>query len=175
MKSFLILLRLFLDICIFKKNPQDIPSSSVMLSICIFLYTLTAAIVTMTIQDPNEAGISSIIEVCLVLLLTYIFLYLRMFPERWLQTCTAILGVGILFGIMAFPFYMVIAIEGLDGNNTFILSVGVLLIFGWNLAVIANILKYALNMIYFNALLVSLVYVFVTRSVIIAIVPQEII
>jgi len=172
MKSFIIILRSFFDICLFNKTPQDIPSSTSLLSLCILSYTSSGIILALTFQGASDAGISGLADVCLVLIITYILLQIKNHSERWLQTCTSILGVGTIFALMAYPFYLAIAYEGLDGNNNFLLSIGILSLILWNISVMAHILRHALNTLFAGGLLVSLCYVLIISNIIMALVPR---
>jgi hypothetical protein len=173
MKTLLILFRSFFDICLFNKTPQDIPASSQLLALCMLTYIASSIVLTLTFQDAGNAGLSGLIDLCLVLLITYILLSIKRLSERWLQTSTALLGVGTIFGLFAMPFYLALSIEGIDGNNNFVLSMGVFSLIIWNIAVMAHILRHALNILYAGGIIISLMYVFIISSSIVAIAPRE--
>jgi len=173
MKEIIVLLRSFFDICLFNKAPQDIPASTSLFSVCILSYISSSIILTLSFQDAGDAGISGLADVFLVIFITYILLQIRKHPERWVQTCTAMLGVGTLFALMALPFYLALAYEGLDGNNNFLLSIAIISLLLWNISVMAHILRHALNTLFAGGILISLLYVFVISSIIMIIAPRE--
>ena len=173
MKTMFILFRSFFDICIFKKSPQDIPASSQLLALCMFTYIASSIILTLTFQDVGNAGISGLVDLFLVLVITYILLSIKRLPERWLQTSSALLGVGTIFGLLAMPFYLVLSVEGIDGSNNFVLSMGVFSLIIWNISVMAHIFRHALNILYAGGIIISLMYVFIISSIIVAIAPRE--
>lgn len=173
MKAIIILIRSFFDICLFNKAPQDIPVSTLLFSICILSYTSSSILLTLSFQDVGDAGISGLVDVFLVLFITYILLQIRKYPERWIQTCTALLGVGTIFALMALPFYLALAYEGLDGNNNFLLSIAIISLILWNISVMAHILRHALNTLFAGGILISLFYIFVISGIVMTIAPRE--
>jgi len=104
-KYIVIMLREFFDICIFQKRPQDLPAARELFWIVILLYTVISSVLSYPAKTINIALLTGFIESVMLLLITYLFLYLRSVPDRWLQTTTAMAGTGIIFSLLAFPLF----------------------------------------------------------------------
>ena len=118
-------------------------------------------------------GTASVLGVVMLLLITWLFLFLRSVPERWLQTSTALAGTGIIFSLLAFPlFYMRVFVQGGPTMQAFI---GMLIIFLvlWNIAVMTHILKNALSSSYVLGVLGSLTYIAMITFTLQVIVPAQ--
>src|SRR5690606_26614053 len=95
----------------------------------------------------------------MLLLITWMFLFLRSVPERWLQTSTALAGTGVIFSIMAFPlFYLRVYVQSGPAIQALIGMLIISLIL-WNISVMTHILKNALSSSYVLGVLGSLTYI----------------
>lgn len=156
---FTLLFKAFFDICLFRKRPQDLPVARELFWLTIVLYALASSVLSFPTQSVFHALLTGLIEVLMLLLITWLFLFLRSVPERWLQTSTALAGTGLIFSLLAVPlfYWRVFATNG-AGMQTLTGMLVLMLIF-WNIAVMAHILKNALSSSYFLAVLGSLSYI----------------
>lgn len=87
---------------------------------------------------------AGVLESLLLLLFTYLVLTLRGLVTRWLQTCTAMAGAGLVFSVIAMPlFYSLDISAGASPSPLPYLLILVLII--WNISVLAHILRHALS------------------------------
>ena len=99
----LALFNLFLDICLFRKAPQDVPASTPLLKMCLLAYALSGLVVLL-ISAPVAVAVALLqILLDMVLLggLLYLGLILRRHPQRFEQTLSALTGSGTLLGLLA--------------------------------------------------------------------------
>lgn len=154
-----ILVRAFYEICLFRKRPQDLPASPVLFWMVLCLYAVISGLLSYPSQTAPAALATGLIEALMLMLITWLFLYLRSVPERWLQTCTALAGTGVIFSAVALPlFYATVLVEVSAALESFI-SLQVIILVVWNIAVMAYILRHALSSSYFMGVLGSLTYI----------------
>lgn len=151
----------FFYICLLSKGPQDIPYSINLFRLGLLLYLLTA-ILTLTQGMVLEQAIAASI-VDMVILLIFARLSLRFFNKlaRFIQMTTALLVIGAVFQIMALPLLMSIQ-AGEKGNAE--ISLIVLLLFSWNLAVYAHIFRETFEIKTGLAFVITLVYTLISFS-----------
>ena len=170
---FTILFREFFEICLFRKRPQDLPAARELFWVVLLGYAVISAVLSYPSQTAGVAAVTGLVEAVMLLLITWLFLYLRSVPERWLQTSTALAGTGIIFSLLAFPlFYMRVFVQGGPTMQAFI---GMLIIFLvlWNIAVMTHILKNALSSSYVLGVLGSLTYIAMITFTLQVIVPAQ--
>jgi hypothetical protein len=143
------LLNLFINLCLLRAKPQDVPASWFLLGLIVATYILVSLALAAKTLPPAHAVFFALADVAILALFTYAVLLLRSFPERFLQTLTALVGVGALFGLVAWP---MLALPG----QQYTLLIYVLML--WNIAVMAFILREALAVSFILSLAASLGY-----------------
>jgi hypothetical protein len=135
---------LFLDICLFRKGPQDVPVSAMLLKVCVLAYALSGFVV-LRLSTPTSIAIPQILlDVALLTGLLHLTLSLRRHPQRFGQTLSALTGVGVLMALLALPLMIWIVQQGSDGDAV-LPSMLLLGLMGWSIAIMAHILRHALN------------------------------
>jgi hypothetical protein len=102
---------------------------------------------------------SGVVESIILLVITYIFLYLRSVPNRWLQVCTALSGTGIIFSIFVVPLYYIRVYAEIGPSFQDLIMSIIIFIWFWNIAVMSHILKNAFSSSYLLAATASIAYV----------------
>jgi hypothetical protein len=138
------LIQPFLRLCLLSAGPQDLPSSRFLLGVCLILY----ASVTVAAYWPHYgfavSGWRATVEIALLFVFTWGALALRGHPARFLQTMTALLGSGAMFGALLLPLvYAVIRAEMLREPAT-LPALTSLAVFIWWLVVMGHIFRHAL-------------------------------
>lgn len=158
-KIFTQLLKEYMDICLFRKRPQDLPAARELFWLTIFMYTVMSSILSYPSQSLWVALITGCVESIMLMLITYLFLYLRSVPERWLQTSTALAGAGLIFSLLALPlFYLRVFILSGASAQSFVVMLILCLVF-WNISVMSYIFRNALSSSYFMAVLGAVCYI----------------
>jgi hypothetical protein len=96
-------LKVFADIVLWRRGPQDLPASRLLLGLVAAVYVAVSVLQMVLFAPADTAGAWFIIVVLDPLLLvggTYLLLRLFNHPERFLQTTTAILGTGALLSVV---------------------------------------------------------------------------
>jgi hypothetical protein len=123
-------LRVFLDIVLWRRGPQDLPVSAVLLAITIAAYVAVSGLQLALLDETPRMWLFFLVGDPL-LLAAWIWLVLRLFshPERFLQTAAAVFGTGALLGVALFlPLQVLVASLGENGSTGVAAFVGLLLV-----------------------------------------------
>lgn len=153
------IVREYFEICLFRKRPQDLPAASSLLWISVVFYTLMSAVMAYPSQTIINAVASGFTETIILLTITYLFLYLRSVPQRWLQVCSALAGTGIIFSLIVIPLYYLRFYGSIGPSPQGLILSLIMLIWFWNIAVMSHILKNALSSSYLLATTATLCYI----------------
>ncbi|HEU4486732.1 MAG TPA: hypothetical protein VFR96_14690 [Povalibacter sp.] len=95
------LLQTFIDIAIWRKGPQDLPSSRFLavLVLCVYVIASFAQIVFLDLRMRSAVVV---IAVDVLMMMTWLWAVLAFFGyrQRFLQTFSAMLGVGVLLAVV---------------------------------------------------------------------------
>lgn len=136
------LFNLFLDICLFRKGPQDVPSSMALLKMCLLAYVLSGLLVLILNVPVSVAILQILLDLVLLSGLLYLALILRRHPQRFEQTLSALTGTGALITLLALPLMSWI-VHQQSGSDTQLPSILLLALMVWSIAIMAHILRQA--------------------------------
>ena len=105
MNSLKIILLAFSEICLLKRDPQDLPVSALFLVLCAATYTITSFILALIYQNLENALTAALVDISFMVILTWLLLAIGRKSNRWIQTGTALLGTGSIFSLLAIPAY----------------------------------------------------------------------
>ncbi len=153
------LLNIFVDICLLRAGPQDLPTSRFLAVIAALLGLLTGALVIVeSFGSVLYALFAQLLDLLLLLTLLRIGLVYRRLGARFLQVATALFGSSALINLVTMPLQLLI---GEDPSTTLGGELGVLLylfLLVWALVVIGHILRHAFDIRFSGGILVALVY-----------------
>lgn len=158
------LLRLFLDICLFKKGPQDAPASSFLVWLTVGADLLAGVVLSLL---DNFAAVSLIQAAAGVLMLAafvWVSLYLGGKMPRFQQTASAIFGTDALISAAAIP---LLALRVAMPETQPTVELLMLAVMFWSLAVIAHILRHALSVPLIAGMALALLYAMISYPVIV--------
>jgi hypothetical protein len=139
------LLHAFLQVCLLRSGPQDLPSSGFLLLAALVLHALSGVGLALAYQSVAAALGVGITDTVLLAVMTGSLLYLQRHPERVGQTLTALAGTGFLLGVLALvPTWWWTLARAAGGD----VSVPALLLLGlivWSILVMGHILRHALS------------------------------
>lgn len=166
----------FFDICRFRKRPQDIPASRNLLTVCLTAYGLLSAQLALLSQPFDKAVLTGVLEIVLLMVFTLAALQICGKSERWTQTVTALAGTGIIISVFAIPLYLLIGngvnvtvSDGLRALSLLFLA----FLACWNVTIMGHILRNALEINMFSAVVIAFTYVWLIFSFTTAIMPLE--
>jgi len=161
----------FFRICIFRNKPQDLPQSQELLIVCLLAYAAINFLLTLNVTSAGSAVSSSLLETVLVCIITVVLLWLNHHPERWLKTLMAIAGTGCVIGIIALPlFYLTFVIRpgGLMQSIVLLLYLSLLV---WNIVIMGNILRHALETSLAIGIVFAIIYIILTSMLVNQLIP----
>ena len=160
-------LRLILDICLLRGKPQDLPTSHTLL---VLAALAGVAVDFLSLPEPGfDLGrlLFVISQAVLFGAGLWLLLKLRGFAVRWTQTATALYAANAVFSLLLLPLIPALA-EMLEAGPP--ASLGwqgmlMMVLSGWFLAVMARVLREALESSLLGSFGLSLALIFAVRLV----------
>ena len=152
-------LKVFLDIVLWRRGPQDLPASRLLLALTAASYVAVSALQLGVLGEKGPAWfVFVVLDPILLTGGTYLLLKLFRHPERFLQTATAILGTGAVLGLLLFlPLQLILSGMGAGQDSTAAGVFALLLVVVFAL-VTGRILQLATESNLFTGIAVSLTY-----------------
>ena len=139
------LVQLLTQICLFRRGPEDLPSSQVLLAFLLIVNVLLSVTLNTTVQGSTILSAATLVVASLAGTAGLVWLLLNFtnYGARFMQTFTALVGVDVLLTIVT----AVIALFTLqdDGPVTGIGNFALMAVLIWNLSVYATIFQRALE------------------------------
>lgn len=159
----LILLKMFVDLCRFRAEPQNLPYSRFLMLLCMSCYFLLGFAVSIQEQGFSLAILSAGADTGLMVGLAYLGLWIRDSIPRATQTITALTGTGALFELVGWP--LVTFLQQLEEGEASSISLLLLVLVIWNITVIGNILRHALEVPMWVGTGIALLYIYTSLRV----------
>ncbi len=156
---------LFFDLCLFRKGPQDLPTSWPLLKLTLSVNALVGIVGLLAITSLLSALVQTMVGLGLLSGVVYGALWVSSYPNRFVQTLTALVGADALLGAFALPvmfWTQQAAATGADASLPVLLFWGLL---SWSVAVTVNILHHALSTSRGLALAYTLCYLILSWTV----------
>ncbi len=134
-------IKLYWDICIFKKGPQDVPYTSFIFWLSIAMYAVVGLLVFHLSDNWLNAVLQVAVEILLVTGFCGAMLILSNKAERFYQTASALLGTDTVISFLALPALSVM-ITGRMSNFPYYVIGGLVI---WHWLVTGHIFSKALS------------------------------
>ena len=161
------LLKLFFEICLFKKGPQDIPGSKALLPLLIPVYASVSFLLLILDTDGLNAVMQVLVEILLILGSTRIILFIARKPARYQQTACALMAIDALISFFALP-----AMATLVGQGAGLAFIVIILLMIWHWAISGHIFSNALEQPFTFGLGVAFLYILVSYQVMALLFPE---
>ena len=152
-------LKVFLDIVLWRRGPQDLPASALLLLLVTALYVAVSVTQLLLLHEVGRVWfVFVVLDPALLLGGTWLLLRLFKHPERFLQTATAVLGTGALLGVVVYlPLQWLLDSVGATPESTLagIAALALVVMFA---LVTGRILKLAMDSSLFTGVAISLTY-----------------
>ncbi len=162
----------FLDICLLKKGPQDLPKSTVLLVLCLFMYTLMDVLLTVQSRPFVDALMVSLVDAGFLLGVTSLILRQHQKLDRWHQTLTSLFGTGVILGIFIFPLVFGGIQNQYEAWLQQIIVVLFLIMVVWNVAVLAHIVRHAISTSMGIGIMIAILYIWMSSLLITMLFPE---
>ena len=146
------------------------PTSATLLQLCLLGYAIIGTI-TLAVGAAKLGFLLGLwltaVELALLAALVYIVLQMLGLLNRYQQTLTALIGVGLLLGTAALPLSIWLRREFAAVNNGTpeLPLMLILILVVWNVAAIAHVLRHALSSSYGGAVLYALGYLLLSWGI----------
>lgn len=151
----------FVDICLFKAGPEDIPANKQLLGWVLLAYFVVSVLINQIDMSFRVSLWSSASELLVLAVFLYLLLTINGYLLRYQQSLTALAATGGLLGLLALPLLSAFQqySDQADSNNFLLLAL-ILLMF-WSLMVTAHIFRRALDTSAGKAVALTMFYVLV--------------
>jgi hypothetical protein len=154
--SVLVILRTFLDICLFRRGPQHLPASTFFL-IFVLLANAAVGLIILSMEAPFLAAIPQfLVSIALLAGFSWTVLAFDGKTVRFQQTLTALLGADTVISLLALPFLLWISQYQRFGPAYYVLIASMV----WSVAVVGHIIRHALSSSYLYGLGMAILYFF---------------
>ena len=157
------MLKTFINICLLKEGPEDLPHSYVLLGIVILLGFLISILIGSIDQNIKVAGLASILG----LFFTFVFSKLLLInkPERFLQTFTAMIGVDAIISVVSVPSFYSLKFLELSELTEMFFSLTIFALLVWVVIVYGYIFSKALSIMMGYGVAISIGYAFLSSVI----------
>ena len=156
-----LILKKFLDICLFRAAPQDLPYSTFLLLLSLGGYFIVGIILSLFEWTLLKSIAIVLMDLVLLAGLSYLILWIRLSTDRYVQTLTALAGSGIILELAGLPVYALKYV--VDSGAIVVAAIFWIWVF-WNLAVFGHVMRYALSTTMWTGAMMSLLYFFISFS-----------
>lgn len=155
--------KLYVDMCLLRTGPQDLPATQSVITLSLLAYTATSIVLSVTTQSFGSAVLYGLADTLTLAVLTYTLLMVRRLPQRLTQTLSALAGTGVVIGLFALPLVLIQNVPPLLR----------LLITVWSLTVTGHILRHALNVSLPMGILASMGYLLASLALATLLAPSS--
>lgn len=156
----------FINLCLFRGGPADIPASSALLRLCLIMYFSIGVLVSLLDHSLRTSLAAALADTILLVIVCWVLLRLRKHSSRYRQTLTAMAGAGALIGVVGWPVLWVFRAVEPQAQMTSLALLPVVIIILWSLAVTAQILRQALDIGPSMAVMITVGYTFLSLIIV---------
>ena len=159
------LINYFFNLCLLRAKPQDLPASQALL-VVISIFNILVGLLLIGDMRPRFtlALFESLFDTMLMLGVLWLMLTLRNLQARFLQTATALVGSGLLLGLIALPLF-VLSGSGQTESDPSLVSLLLFALVMWSMVVLGHILRHTFNLPMPLAIGFGLLYTFFSYAV----------
>lgn len=162
------IIKLYFEICLLKKAPQDIPYSVWLFRITVTIYALTGFMIIFLSTGWWHGLQQVLMGIVLIITITWIILLLASKTTRFYQTATALFGTDAMLNFFAVPALATIT----TGQATEISNLILIGLMVWHWLVSGHIFRHALSANLLFGLGVALMYIVSSYWVMATLFPQ---
>jgi len=162
-------LRIFVDIVLWRRGPQDLPASSLLLALTVAAY-VGVSVVQLALEGESAATWFFFVVIDPLLLAAWVWLVLRIFghAERFVQAASAVFGTGAVLGLLMYlPLQLLASGLGFEPTSGAAQTLGLLTVIVFAL-VTGRILKLATDTSLFTGIAAALTYFLIINFLVVA-------
>ena len=167
------LITIWLDICLLRAGPQDLPASQTLLGLTISSYLLVSLLLSLPGFPAATAVLVAVLDLGLLVAFAVALLYFFGKWSRLRQTLTALTGTGTLLGLLALPLVYLLFRGPEENPIAGLAALCWMFLFGWSLLVVAHIMRHALSIPFPYAIGIAVLYTLVALQLMAALFPGQ--
>lgn len=140
-------LNLLFNICLFKKGPQDIPHSPLLLRLSVMSYAIISFLLMHLSDESYNVLLQVGTDLIIIISFTLLILSITHKRKRFVQTACALFGADAFISILAIP---AMATLSIDGSNV-LAALTMLILIIWSWLVVTHIIRHAIDKSFFFA------------------------
>ncbi|HHH39477.1 MAG TPA: hypothetical protein ENK50_07875 [Sedimenticola sp.] len=165
------LLNLFVDICLLRAGPQQLPASRFLLLLTLLLSLVTGTLVLVEGFGLFPALAAQALDLLLLLGLMRAALIVRGMGARFLQAGTALFGSSVLINLLVMPLQLAIGDDPAASGFSELAVLLYLVLLLWSVVVMGHILRHAFEIRLAAGILLSLGYFLLVNWLVQALIP----
>jgi len=158
LEQILALIPQLLRLCAFQAGPQHLPYSPRLLIVLVTLGTLLSAGMLQMLPQHAYPELRAVLGSAYALAAPYLLLAARQRTNRFVQTATATTGVGIILSLLAVPAFAALSAGASPDEVAPTVLLWLLALLIWGVVLMAHILRNALEVSQWSAVLLALLY-----------------
>jgi len=167
------LVKIWLDLVLLRKGPQDLPVSGFLLGLSLCCYILVSLLVAIPSSGIAGAVLLALVDVSMLTVFVVALLYLQSKIARINQTLSALAGTGSVMGLLALPLVLLVD-PGQPADQVPAVLAGLWLsLLIWNLFVMAHIIRHALSSSFAIGLGAAVLYALVSMQMVTTLFPPQ--
>lgn len=156
----------FLDICLLRSGPQDLPASLFLLRVVVVLSVIVGVFLNLQTEELSQSLMIALFNVVWLTAFVYIGLQLSGKLARFRQSLIALMGTNVILGLLIMPFMYSLVAADLNSEPAPITFQIFLLLLIWDITVFAHIVRDSLNIRFGYGFMISFAYLFLSWMVI---------
>ena len=140
------LIRFFIELCLLRARPQDLPSSEMLLALVAAANILLSTLGAIPTFGSVGAGFgASALDTAFLAAFIWALLRFHNRPERFVQTTTAALGIGVVVSVVSLPLQMMLPDDPAAAESAQVPLALLQVLTLWILVAIGHVLRHALD------------------------------
>lgn len=155
----LALLKYFWSLCLLRAKPQDAPASHALLTLTFIANLLVGGVLLSgTFGGVARATTAALADNLLLMGFVWLLLRWRGWSPRFVQTVTALLGSGLILGLISFPLQMGIGPDPQQNQVAVWVGLFLLLLLVWIHLVMGHIFRHTFELPFGGGVLLAVVF-----------------
>lgn len=164
-------IKFVVDVCLFRRGPQDAPASQQFLLFAVILATLSNFLLDSAHENIGTRAMFAFAQVAMLGLAIWVVLAVGNRLPRWPQTSATLYGASALINLVAWPFFTLSKAD--KGDSSTITAAAAMFITVWFVAVMARSLHHALEVRPAMAFLITFACLLVSGMVLLSLFPLK--
>lgn len=158
----LALVHFFIDLCLLRRNPQDLPASAALFGVVLAVAVLGGVLLSVTAGASLAAGLAqTLLDLLLMLGVLHLALKVLSKQSRYLQAATALVGADVVIGLVALlpvSLSRPIVTGTEPGGDVLLAGLLFLALVAWSVLVVGHILRHAFDLTLAQGVVIAIAF-----------------